>query len=80
MTKAFLAVFFCVWCQVKEEASQARSSDTLHVDPTGLVTLTTPNRLSTISVRAIPLPQGEPHTQRACMILDYNVNDLNVFY
>ncbi|CAF90741.1 unnamed protein product, partial [Tetraodon nigroviridis] len=43
--------------QVKEEASQVRSSDTLHVDPTGLVTLTTPNRLSTISVRAIPLPQ-----------------------
>lgn len=50
---------------MKEEASQVRSSDTLHVDPAGLVTLTTPNRLSTISVRAIPLPQGEIYTQTA---------------
>ncbi|KAK2853376.1 hypothetical protein Q5P01_006037 [Channa striata] len=43
--------------QVKEETSQGRSSDTLHVDPSGLVTLTTPNRLATVSIRAIPLPQ-----------------------
>ncbi|XP_070684565.1 elongation factor-like GTPase 1 [Pempheris klunzingeri] len=43
--------------QVKEEASQGRSSDTLHVDPSGLITLTTPNRLATVSVRAMPLPQ-----------------------
>ncbi|XP_054473537.1 elongation factor-like GTPase 1 [Anoplopoma fimbria] len=43
--------------QVKEEASQGRSSSTLHVDSAGLVTLTTPNRLATVSVRAIPLPQ-----------------------
>ncbi|XP_008288511.1 elongation factor Tu GTP-binding domain-containing protein 1 [Stegastes partitus] len=43
--------------QVKEESSQGRSSDTLHVDPSGLVTLTTPNRLATVCVRAIPLPQ-----------------------
>uniref|UniRef100_A0A665THZ9 Elongation factor-like 1 n=1 Tax=Echeneis naucrates TaxID=173247 RepID=A0A665THZ9_ECHNA len=43
--------------QVKEEALQGRSSDTLHVDPSGLVTVTTPNRLGTIGVRAIPLPQ-----------------------
>ncbi|XP_030580024.1 elongation factor-like GTPase 1 isoform X2 [Archocentrus centrarchus] len=43
--------------QVKEEASQGRSSDTLHVDSSGLVTLTTPNRLATVCVRAIPLPQ-----------------------
>uniref|UniRef100_A0A665TJ38 Elongation factor-like 1 n=1 Tax=Echeneis naucrates TaxID=173247 RepID=A0A665TJ38_ECHNA len=42
--------------QVKE-ALQGRSSDTLHVDPSGLVTVTTPNRLGTIGVRAIPLPQ-----------------------
>ncbi|XP_060924303.1 elongation factor-like GTPase 1 [Limanda limanda] len=42
--------------QVKEEASQSRLSDNLHVDPSGLVTLDTPNRLSTVSVRAIPLP------------------------
>ncbi|XP_041836885.1 elongation factor-like GTPase 1 isoform X1 [Melanotaenia boesemani] len=42
--------------QVKEESCQGRSSDTLHVDPSGLVTLTTPNRLATICVRAIPLP------------------------
>ncbi|CAJ1048662.1 elongation factor-like GTPase 1 [Xyrichtys novacula] len=43
--------------QVKEEASQGRMSATLHVDTTGLVTLTTPNRLVTICVRAVPLPQ-----------------------
>uniref|UniRef100_A0A3P8R894 Elongation factor-like 1 n=1 Tax=Astatotilapia calliptera TaxID=8154 RepID=A0A3P8R894_ASTCA len=42
--------------QVKE-ASQGRSSDTLHLDSSGLVTLTTPNRLATVGVRAIPLPQ-----------------------
>lgn len=49
-------------CKVKEEASQDRSSDTLHVDLSGLVTLTTPNRLATVSVRAIPLPQGKTWT------------------
>ncbi|XP_019935718.1 elongation factor-like GTPase 1 [Paralichthys olivaceus] len=43
--------------QVKEEVSQGRSSDNLHVDPSGLVTLTTPNKLATVSIRAIPLPQ-----------------------
>ncbi|XP_033962713.1 elongation factor-like GTPase 1 [Pseudochaenichthys georgianus] len=43
--------------RVKEEAPQGRSSDTLHVDPSGLVTLTTPNRLASVSVRAAPLPQ-----------------------
>uniref|UniRef100_A0A3Q1FDF7 Elongation factor-like 1 n=1 Tax=Acanthochromis polyacanthus TaxID=80966 RepID=A0A3Q1FDF7_9TELE len=42
--------------QVKEP-SQGRSSDTLLVDPSGLVTLTTPSRLATVCVRAIPLPQ-----------------------
>ncbi|KAJ0056722.1 hypothetical protein NL108_012665 [Boleophthalmus pectinirostris] len=43
--------------QVKEDSSQSRSSDTLQVDSSGLVTLTTPNRLATVSIRAIPLPQ-----------------------
>ncbi|XP_062295656.1 elongation factor-like GTPase 1 [Scomber scombrus] len=43
--------------QVKDEVSQGRSSDNFHVDPTGLVTLTTPNRLATVSVQATPLPQ-----------------------
>uniref|UniRef100_A0A671UE21 Elongation factor-like 1 n=1 Tax=Sparus aurata TaxID=8175 RepID=A0A671UE21_SPAAU len=43
--------------QVKEEASQGRTSDSLHVDPSGLVTLIIPNRLATMSVRAIPLPK-----------------------
>uniref|UniRef100_A0A3Q2XYT0 Elongation factor-like 1 n=1 Tax=Hippocampus comes TaxID=109280 RepID=A0A3Q2XYT0_HIPCM len=43
--------------QVKEEGSHGRSSETLHVDSSGLVTLTTPNKLATVSVRAIPLPQ-----------------------
>ncbi|CAL9702190.1 unnamed protein product [Knipowitschia caucasica] len=43
--------------QVKEDSSQSRCSHTPHVDSTGLVTLTTPNRLATVSIRAIPLPQ-----------------------
>ncbi|KAF3687048.1 Elongation factor-like GTPase 1 [Channa argus] len=43
--------------QVKEDTSQGHSSETLYVDPSGLVTLTSPNRLTTVSVRAIPLPQ-----------------------
>ncbi|XP_054878395.1 elongation factor-like GTPase 1 isoform X2 [Poeciliopsis prolifica] len=43
--------------QMKEELSQGRSSDCQHMDPEGLVTLTTPNRLATVCVRAIPLPQ-----------------------
>ncbi|XP_072321106.1 elongation factor-like GTPase 1 [Eucyclogobius newberryi] len=38
--------------QVKE----GRSSDILQVDSSGLVTLTTPNRLATVSIRAVPLP------------------------
>ncbi|KAM8893884.1 elongation factor-like GTPase 1 isoform 2-T2 [Spinachia spinachia] len=42
--------------KVKEEALASRLSDTLHVDSTGLVTLITPNRLATVSVRASPLP------------------------
>uniref|UniRef100_A0A1A8JE88 Elongation factor-like 1 n=2 Tax=Nothobranchius kuhntae TaxID=321403 RepID=A0A1A8JE88_NOTKU len=42
--------------QVKEEASPARLSDTLHLGPDGLVTLTTPNRQALVSVRAGPLP------------------------
>lgn len=62
----------CVVCvQVKEEAPQVRSSDTFHVDPAGLVTLTTPNRLSTIGVRAIPLPQGETCTHTELLHLSF---------
>uniref|UniRef100_A0A4W6CXU4 Elongation factor-like 1 n=1 Tax=Lates calcarifer TaxID=8187 RepID=A0A4W6CXU4_LATCA len=60
--------------QMKEEASQGRSSDTLHVDPSGLVTLTTPNRLATVSVRAIPLPQGKTrmHIDQFKMTIHFN--------
>ncbi|XP_034039966.1 elongation factor-like GTPase 1 isoform X2 [Thalassophryne amazonica] len=43
--------------QVKEEAPQTRLTGTLHVDSSGLVTVTTPNRLATVSIRAVPLPQ-----------------------
>ncbi|XP_067105576.1 elongation factor-like GTPase 1 [Osmerus mordax] len=43
--------------QVKEEASHGRYSDTLHLDPSGLVTLTTPNRQATLGVCATPLPE-----------------------
>ncbi|XP_041917809.1 elongation factor-like GTPase 1 isoform X1 [Alosa sapidissima] len=41
--------------QVKEE--QAKNPDGVQVDPTGLVTLTTSNKMATIGVRAIPLPE-----------------------
>ncbi|XP_068597984.1 elongation factor-like GTPase 1 [Brachionichthys hirsutus] len=43
--------------QIKEDGFHGRLSENLHVDPSGLVTLTTPNRLATVSVRAIPLPK-----------------------
>ena len=53
-------VFFCfLLLEVKEEAPQSRFSDTLHVDPGGLVTITTPNRLATVGVCAISLPAGK---------------------
>ncbi|KAM4744992.1 elongation factor-like GTPase 1 isoform 2-T3 [Anableps anableps] len=48
---------FAVIHQVKDEPSQGHSSDCQHVDPDGLVTLSTPNRHATVCVRAIPLPQ-----------------------
>lgn len=41
--------------QVKED--QAKYPEAVQVDPTGLVTLTTPNKMATIGVRAIPLPE-----------------------
>ncbi|KAL2088978.1 hypothetical protein ACEWY4_015877 [Coilia grayii] len=41
--------------QVKEE--QAKCSEGVQVDSTGLVTLTTPNKMATIGVRAVPLPE-----------------------
>lgn len=45
--------------QVKEDVTQGRYSDTLQVDPSGLVTITTPNKLATVGVRATPLPEGQ---------------------
>ncbi|XP_077450966.1 elongation factor-like GTPase 1 isoform X2 [Stigmatopora argus] len=42
--------------QVKDDGSRIRSSETLHVDRSGLVTITTPNKRASVSVRAIPLP------------------------
>eukprot|EP00079_Xenopus_tropicalis_P012755 XP_002940146.2 PREDICTED: elongation factor-like GTPase 1 [Xenopus tropicalis] len=41
--------------QVKEE--QSKCPEGVQVDPDGLVTLTTPNKLATLSVRAMPLPE-----------------------
>ncbi|XP_070829339.1 elongation factor-like GTPase 1 [Chaetodon trifascialis] len=64
--------------QVKEEASQGRSSDTLLVDPSGLVTLTTPNRLATVSVRAIPLPQEVTHLMESNTELIRTLEHLNM--
>ncbi|XP_076012451.1 elongation factor-like GTPase 1 [Genypterus blacodes] len=43
--------------QVKEEVCQGRLSENMHVEPSGLVTLSTSNRVATVGVRAIPLPQ-----------------------
>uniref|UniRef100_A0A673GKC1 Elongation factor-like 1 n=1 Tax=Sinocyclocheilus rhinocerous TaxID=307959 RepID=A0A673GKC1_9TELE len=41
--------------QVKEE--QMKNPEGVQVDSTGLVTLTTPNKMATVRVRAIPLPE-----------------------
>ncbi|XP_063782012.1 elongation factor-like GTPase 1 [Pseudophryne corroboree] len=41
--------------QVKEE--QSKSQEGVQIDPDGLVTVTTPNKLATLSVRAMPLPE-----------------------
>ncbi|XP_073509236.1 elongation factor-like GTPase 1 isoform X3 [Phyllobates terribilis] len=41
--------------QVKED--QSKSPEGVHIDPDGLVTLTTSNKLATLSVRAVPLPE-----------------------
>lgn len=51
----------CLCNKVKEEASPSLS-DTVHVDSSGLVTLTTPSRQHTLSVRAFPLPLGKLNT------------------
>ncbi|CAH7345609.1 Efl1 [Phodopus roborovskii] len=41
--------------QTKEE--QSKIPEGIHVDSDGLITITTPNKLATLSVRAIPLPE-----------------------
>ncbi|KAM4677838.1 elongation factor-like GTPase 1 [Discoglossus pictus] len=41
--------------QIKEE--QNKSPEGVHIDPDGLVTISTPNKLATLSVRAMPLPE-----------------------
>ncbi|XP_075064001.1 elongation factor-like GTPase 1 [Mixophyes fleayi] len=41
--------------QVKEE--QSKSHEGVQIDPDGLVTVTTPNKLATLCVRAMPLPE-----------------------
>ncbi|XP_027138710.1 elongation factor-like GTPase 1 [Larimichthys crocea] len=64
--------------QVKEDASQGRSSDTLHVDSNGLVTLTTPNRLAMVSVRAIPLPQEVTNLLESSTELIRTLDQLNI--
>ncbi|XP_038557988.1 elongation factor-like GTPase 1 [Micropterus salmoides] len=64
--------------QVKDEASQGRSSDTLHVDHSNLVTITTPNRLATVSVRAIPLPQEVTHLLECSTELIRTLEQINM--
>uniref|UniRef100_A0A8C5PH21 Elongation factor like GTPase 1 n=1 Tax=Leptobrachium leishanense TaxID=445787 RepID=A0A8C5PH21_9ANUR len=41
--------------QVKEE--QSKASEGVQIEPDGLITLTTSNKLATLSVRAMPLPE-----------------------
>ncbi|XP_038623198.1 elongation factor-like GTPase 1 [Tachyglossus aculeatus] len=41
--------------QARED--QSKTPEGVQVDPDGLVTLTTPNKLATLSVRAVPLPE-----------------------
>ncbi|XP_073424663.1 elongation factor-like GTPase 1 isoform X3 [Dendrobates tinctorius] len=41
--------------QVKED--QSKSPEGVHIDPDGLVTVTTSNKMATLSVRAVPLPE-----------------------
>lgn len=41
--------------QTKEE--QCKLPEGIHVDSDGLITMTTPNKLATLSVRAVPLPE-----------------------
>ncbi|KAK3533198.1 hypothetical protein QTP70_013598 [Hemibagrus guttatus] len=41
--------------QTKEE--QAKLPEAVHIDSSGLVNLTTPNKMATIGVRAVPLPE-----------------------
>lgn len=56
-----------VFCnKVKEETSQSLS-DTVHLDSNGLVTLTTPSRQHTLSVRASPLPLGKDLAHSSCI-------------
>ncbi|CAL8350683.1 unnamed protein product [Merluccius merluccius] len=64
--------------QVKEEAPQGRSSDTLHVDPSGLVTLSTPNRLATVGVCASPLPEEVTRLLDASSELVRTLEQLNM--
>lgn len=45
--------------QVKEE--QSKNPDGVQVDSSGLVSLTTPNKMATVSVRAVPLPEAVTH-------------------
>uniref|UniRef100_A0AAR2J676 Elongation factor-like 1 n=1 Tax=Pygocentrus nattereri TaxID=42514 RepID=A0AAR2J676_PYGNA len=41
--------------QAKDE--QSKYPEGVHVDSTGLVTLTTPNKMATVGIRAVPLPE-----------------------
>lgn len=62
---------------VKEEASPSLS-DTVHVDSSGLVTLTTPSRQHTLSVRAFPLPLEVTHLLERSAELIQTLEQLNI--
>ncbi|XP_028999673.1 elongation factor-like GTPase 1 [Betta splendens] len=62
--------------QAKDEVP--RSSDTVPVETRGLVTLTTPNRLATVGVRAIPLPQEVTHLLESSSELIRTLEQVNL--
>ncbi|KAI7813956.1 putative elongation factor Tu GTP-binding domain-containing protein 1 [Triplophysa rosa] len=63
--------------QVKED--QTKYSEGVQVDSTGLVTLTTSNKMATVGVRAIPLPEEVTHLLEDNVELIRTMEQLSVF-
>ncbi|XP_075714196.1 elongation factor-like GTPase 1 isoform X2 [Rhinoderma darwinii] len=69
---------FAVIHQVKEE--QSKSPEGVQIDPDGLVTLTTSNKLATLSVRAMPLPEEITHLLEKNNDLIRTMEQINLAY